>query len=266
MRKTFFLTAVVLLFLAGPARAQFFIEQAKVNLAVSGGERVQNSVVINNMTPEEVSVRVYWEDFEYEPPFDGAKKFYPAGASSRSASGWVQYVPQEFRLPAYGKQKVDYTITVPRGIDGGHYGVLFFEKTEDPAKGPLGVKIVTRIGCLFFIEPKNKVKQADIRDVAVNASAMTGSLANEGNVVLIARTTYYIMDEGGMAVDRGEMAKFYIGPQSTASWKIPLPADLKTGRYTLFLNSDLEEGDVAVKEITFEKGSAGEIAVVKVQD
>ncbi len=246
--------------------AQFFIEEGKVVLSVSGGERINKSVIINNTTANDLDVRVYWEDFQYEPPYDGSKKFFPAGTIEGSASSWIQYVPQEFRLPAFGKQKIDYTLSVPDDIQGGHYGVLFFERLGDAAEGRAAVKIVTRLGCLFFIEAKDKTKSAELQNIKFEGNDLTGSFANNSNVVLIPHTTYYIMDESGLVADRGEVAKLYVTPGAVAFWRVSLPKDLAAGRYTFFLNADLEDGDLVVKEITFQKDLSGGLVVEKVQD
>lgn len=255
-----------LIVLAGAARAQFLIEEGKVVLSVSGGDRISRSVMVDSTVAEEMDVRVYWEDFKYLPPYDGAKQFLPAGTLDGSAAQWISYMPQEFKLPPYGKQRIDYTINVPEGIQGGHYGVLFFERSGQEVGGTHGVKIVTRVGCLFFIEAKDKSKTGDLKDINFSGNDLTGVFANNGNVVLIPYTTYYIMDEKGLVADRGEIPKLYIGPGDAAPWRMSLPSDLQPGRYTFFLNSDLEDGDVVVKEIIFVKDSSGGLVVEKVQD
>lgn len=61
--------------LAGPAEAQLFIGEGKVSLAVSGGERIYKTLTVYNNSGEAFPVKVYWEDFEYQPPFDGSKIF-----------------------------------------------------------------------------------------------------------------------------------------------------------------------------------------------
>jgi hypothetical protein len=253
-------------FLVGAAHAQLFIEDGKVSLAVSGGERVEKSINVDNTSGEGQNVKVYWEDFQYQPPYDGTKSFLPAGTAPRSASQWVTCSPQEFHLDSFGKQRVDCIITIPAQIDGGYYGVLFFEKEEAPAKEQIGVNIVTRVGSLFFIEPKDKVKKAVIQDIKLVANALVGQFVNQGNVVLVPRMTYYVLDEGGMVANRGEAKKLYVPPGASAVWEIPLPENLGTGRHTFVVNCDLEEGDVVVKEIDLAGDSSGNLTIQGVRD
>lgn len=248
-----------------PASAQFMIEEGKVVLPVSAGDRVNKTITIHNTTNAEVGVKVYWEDFQYEAPYDGSKSFLPAGTAPGSASQWISYAPKEFKLPAFGKQKIEYTVSVPATIKGGHYGVLFFERSGDPVKDmKTGVTIVTRTGTLFFIEAKDKDKSSALTDFKIGGGKLTGNFVDRGDAVMIPHITYYVMDEAGVAVDRGEVQKLYIPPGATAPFALELPKDLKDGRYSLILNADNEEGDVIVKEIEFTNSAAGaEITAVK---
>jgi hypothetical protein len=256
------LTAVMMCFFAGTVQAQFVIENAKVVLAVSGGERVDDAVTIHNPSKEDVNVRVYWEDFEYIAPYDGSKRFLPAGTMAGSASQWVSFTPQEFKIPAFGKQKIDFTVTVPEGMRGGHYGVLFFEKVDNGVLTSTGVKVVFRTGALFFIEAKDKTKKADFQDIrGVDGKKIAANFVNQGDVVLIPRTTYYIMDADAYIVDRGDVPALYVPVGTSAPVEVALPANLKAGTYTFVINADLEEGDVAVNEIGFVKDSSGNITI-----
>ena len=241
-------------------QAQLFLEQAKVSLDVSGGDHPNGSLLIHNTSSAPVYIKVYWEDFEYSPPYDGSKNLLPAGTAPGSASQWVTFSPQTFSIPAFGQQNIDYTVSVPSQMQGGHYGVLFFEKSI--SSEPLGheeVTLVTRIGCLFFIEPKDKNKKAALQDISLKANSITVSFVNQGNVILIPRTTYYIMREGGLVLLRGESKKLYVPPGATGTLEIPLKKKLNPGHYTLVVNSDLEEGDVVVKEIGLTVDTAGQI-------
>ncbi len=261
-----FLVLSALGLLTAEARAQLFLENGKVSLAVSGGEHTNGSLLIHNTSSQQADVKVYWEDFEYKAPYDGTKNFLPAGTAPASASQWVTFSPQVFTLPAFGQQRVDYTVSVPSQIQEGHYGVLFFERSSDALMNDKGVTLVTRVGCLFFIEPKDKIKKAALQDIVVKANGLTAVFVNQGNVILIPRTTYYVMQADGLVVMRGESKKLYVPPGVSAPLEIPLKKQLKPGHYTLVVNSDLEEGDVVVKEIGLAVDAAGQLTVENSQD
>ncbi len=248
------------------ARAQFFLEQAKVSLDVSAGEHRNGSLLIHNTSAQPEYIKVYWEDFQYKAPYEGTKEFLPAGTSPDSVSQWVAFSPQEFSIPAYGKQNIDYTVTVPAQINEGHYGVLFFEKTTGPLQGETGLSVVTRIGCLFFVEPGNKSKKAVLQNVIVQGNTIKADYVNQGNVTELPRTTFYVMQDKGLVVLRGEAKKLYVPSGTTASLALPMKKTLDPGHYTLVLNSDLDEGDVVVEEAGLTVGAAGQITVDHVRD
>jgi hypothetical protein len=247
------------------ARAQLFLEEGKVVLAVSPGEHVSKSVTVSNTSKEEVHVKIYWEDFQYQPPYDGTKKFFPAGVGPASASKWVSFSPQEITLPGFGKQKIDYTISVPEDIKGGYYGVLFFERTGVTIKDVSGLDIITRVGCLFFIEPKDAVKSASIENVGIKGNKVTADFKNTSTITSIPRIVYYMMDADGVAKDRGELKKIYVPAQATASFEIPLPTDLSAGHYSIVLNVDLGNESVVTKEINLNKDASGILTVEMAQ-
>jgi hypothetical protein len=235
------------------AKAQLFLEEGKVVLPVSPGEHVNKSVTVSNTSNEEVHVKIYWEDFQYQTPYDGTKKFFPAGVGPASASKWVSFTPQEITLPGFGKQKIDYTISVPQDIQGGHYGVMFFERTGISIKDVSGLDIITRVGCLFFIEPKDALKDASVGNIGVQGGKVTAEFKNTSAITLIPRIVYYMMDQEGVAKDRGELKKLYVPAQATAPFEVPLPEDLSAGRYSIVLNVDLGNETGVTKEITLTK-------------
>ena len=247
------------------ARAQVFLEQAKVNLDVSGSEHRNGTLLIHNTSAVAVDIKVYWEDFKYKKPYDGSKTFLPAGTAPGSASQWITFSPQEFTLPAYGQQNIQYTVSVPDTIQEGHYGVLFFERTSSGMLNNEAVSLVTRIGCLFFIEPKNKIKNAVMQNVALKPNKLTVDFVNQGNIILIPHTTYYMMQDGGMVLLRGDAKKLYVPAGAQATVEVPLKDKLKQGNYTLVVNSDLDEGDVVVKEIGLTVDDSGQVTIKNTQ-
>ena len=251
---------------AAQAHAQLFLEQGKVKLSVSGGDHPNGTLIIHNTSAQPAIMRIYWEDFEYKSPYDGTKNFVPAGTAPGSPSQWVTFSPAEFTLPAFGRQKVDYTVAVPDQIHEGHYGVLFFERKSDPLTEEKEVAIITRVGCLFFIEPKDKSKKAVLKNAALKDKSVTVQFVNQGNVIMLPRTTYYMMQTDGLVLLRGEANKIYVPAGATAQLEIPIKKALKQGQYTLVVNSDLDEGDAVVQEIGISANEAGQLTIENIKD
>lgn len=249
------------------AMAQVFIEQGKVNLSVNPGDHINDTITINNTTNKEVKVKVYWEDFSYQPPFDGAKKFSPAGTLKASLARWVEFSPRDFTLAPFAKKSISYTMNVPSNAKGGYYGVLFVEpENKELSGGNKGVKIITRVGCLFFVETGDRNKQATINDLSVSGCSLKGLFRNEGNIILLPQATYYVIDREGNVVDRGELKKYYLPPDEAADFDLELNKDLPVDDQTLVLTFDLQNGDVIVKEIDFTKNSDIDCHINAVRD
>jgi len=243
------------------AHAQIYLEQAKVTVNVDAGEHTNGTLLVHNTSSEKVDIKVYWEDFQYKSPYDGSKNFLPAGTAPNSASQWITFSPQEFSMPAFGQQMISYSVTVPSEIKEGHYGVLFFEKSSSGELNHEAVTLITRVGCLFFVEPNNKIKKAALQDIVLKDKSIDASFVNLGNVVLIPHTTFYIMQDAGLVVLRGECKKLYVPPGASGNVVIPLKQALKQGHYTLVVNADLDEGDVVVKEIGLSVDASGQVIV-----
>ena len=266
--KKWFMVVVVFccLGLSRDAYAQLLLEQGKVSLKVRAPQTIADKIVINNTSDQEVPVRAYWEDFEYIAPYDGSKDFKPMGTFPSSLGKMASFAPQEFTLPPFGKKEISYTIRVPSDAQGGYHGVLFFENGNSTVDSNSGLRIVLRVGCLFFIETENSRKQGEVRQISLTRSQLEGVIANTGETILIPQGTFYTMDQDGLVVDRGEISPMYIPPQAQASFSSSIQEDIPAGTYTLILTLDLEGGDTLVKEIDFQKESDSQLTVLKIRD
>ena len=263
MKKISFFALILVCWAAQTASAQLLIEQGKIKKVVAPGQAVAESITVHNSTGDTVGVRVYLEDFEYVTPFDGGKKFYPAGSTARSASSWVNFEPKEFQLPPYGKRDVNFTANIPEGISGGYYSVLFFERTDKQAmmQGDIGLQIVSRVGSILFFETADRQKAIDVTNISVGDGALHADLVNKGNINLVAKCFYYILDGQGIPVDRGELESYYMPENGTVSFSFPVKKGLSAGLYTAVLTFDLEDGVSSVHEVDLKVGAGGEIEV-----
>jgi hypothetical protein len=268
--KRFFLTAGIfigLFFSAEGVSAQLLMEKSRVDITVEPGQTIVDSIYLHNTSDQPTDVKVYWQDFEYEPPFDGKKKFLPIGTSIYSMGSWMSFSPQEFSLPPLSKQTINYSMQVPPTAQGGYYGVLFFEQggSDVPLEGT-GVNIITRIGSLFFVKTKGQVKDLKMGSWVSKLNGLRGSMDNKGNAVMFPFGTYYVMDKDGLVADRGELKKIYIPPGQKADFEVNFRSGVTKGEYTMVLTFDLGEGDSLVQEVDFRKEGGTNISILGVRD
>jgi hypothetical protein len=268
MRKRFLIFLFLILLPLSGFALNIRIDTPKVKLKVKPGEVVRGTIGLENPTPNTVKLKAYLTDFLYVPPYDGTKEFFASGTTQLSCARWIDFSPQEITLLPFAKRRVNYTIKAPPQLKGGHYAVLFFETSlgaiEEPKEG-VNVVILGRIGTLFFLEAEGSLKRAEIENLEAEENRIKGEFANLGNVVLVAKGNFYIMDENGIVVDRGKIRDFYLFPGDKVSFSIDILENIGWGRYTLVASFDLEEGDILVREIDFSKDRFGLIKLLEVR-
>ncbi|MFH1938920.1 MAG: hypothetical protein ABIK21_02060 [bacterium] len=268
-RYGWFVILVSLLFIGNNVFSfNLSISDPKINLKVKKGEVLPGRIKAENPSSGEIKVKVYLEDFAYIPPYDGTKKFLPSGSTEFSCSPWISFSPQEFKLPAFGARFVDYSIRVPPDAKGSYYAVLFFETAlgeieEEPG---YNVKVLGRVGSLIFLEAEGGLKQAEVKDIEAEGEEIKGEFLNLGDVFINSISSYFIMDEEGMAVDRGKLQDLYLFPKDKASFVISLSKKIPTGKLSLICTFDLGEGDILVKEVDFIKDANGFIKIIEIRD
>ncbi|MBF0484320.1 MAG: hypothetical protein HQL25_06400 [Candidatus Omnitrophica bacterium] len=265
MLKKLFIFTVALLFFPYLANAQIMIEQGKIVLNAEPNSTASGEIVIHNTTNKEISIKSYFEDFAYKPPFDGAKDFMPQGVSPNSVGAWVSTSPTTFKLSPRSQQIVTYTVKVPEVFNEGHYGVLFFENAPESASmGGKSINLVSRTGSLFFVEPVTKSKTTVITDIKVKDNKIVMNFENKGNVIVVCHPVYNLITSDGNVVDRGDLENIYLPPSTVKDLTFD-PKIKDDGTYTLMLSFDLQDEDVINKEITLTKNGSL-ISIDKISD
>lgn len=275
-----FLFIISFIYSANAAKLPF-INKAKVRLSIPPGQSQYGEIVLENPTKETRSLRAYLEDWYYMPPNDGPKEFLPASTTPLSCASWITFSPAEFTIPAFGRQKINYSVKVPPEAKGGYYAVMFFEgiygKMGEESKEGVGVGIdlAIRIASLFYVEAEGTVrKTVDIGNLNFKKENSTEplliqlDLRNTGNVDITAAGSYFIMDKQGMVVARGEFNNGYTFPgdsvKLTAKWKEPLRKGKYDAVFSIDIGKALEEagvgrGPVITKEVEIEVGEEGQV-------
>lgn len=243
------------------------LNNATVKEKVTPGDVVAGSITVKNSTDQRVAVKAYFEDFLYVEPYDGSKEFYPAGSLENSCSNWITFSPQDFELAAFEQKKVDYTIRVPSNAKNGNYGVFFFETALGALKKEnQNVLVSGRIGSLFFVEVENSLKKASVTNFSGGKNKITSDYKNIGKVFTHCKPSFFVMDNQGMVIDRGQMNEIYMFPDSSTSVEISLSDKISPGSYTAVCTFDLQDGDVIVREVDFRKDLSGNIIVISVRE
>lgn len=269
-RLLFFLIILGMVFgLKSPGFSRVILEKRDIRIEIKPGEKSTGSLLVsNNSTDEDLTVKAYFEDFVYAPPYNGIKEFIPLGSIPRSCAGWVSVTPETFVLPRQGDQAVTYAINVPADAKGGYYAVLFFETGTGEAEGPAAVGVKLRTGSSFYLETKDKIIEPKIEKFSGGRKGTIDvSFTNAGNVVLVTNSNFSVKDDKGKVLDKGELKTIFLPPGEKTVIKVkPLPKVLP-GKYTLLMNFDFGRGGRPLtKEVEFSKSEMGHIKIIKVKE
>jgi hypothetical protein len=102
------------------AFAQIKLNTHEVKLEVTPGEDFSGFVMIENAAVTPVVIKTHFEDLTYPAPFNGSKSLLPLGSTAFSCGKWITVSPSSFVIPARSKQKVGYTIKVPKEAKGDY--------------------------------------------------------------------------------------------------------------------------------------------------
>lgn len=260
-----------------------YINKSKIRVSVTPGNKAYGEITVENPTPEARTMQLNLEDWYYLASADGTKEFMPAGTFNRSCAPWITFSPAEFTVPAFGKQKINYSIKLPKDAQGGYYTSLFFETSigELPAPGKerrAGIDLRVRIATLFYLEAEGTIeRKAALDNLLVRKDSSSGNLLlgldfeNTGNVDITAGATFYLMDKKGLVSARGEFNDVYTfgggRAKLNATWNKTIPAGIYDLVITLDLGKALQETlgtrvPLITKEAKIEIGPRGEVIKV----
>ncbi|MDD5439856.1 MAG: hypothetical protein PHS37_06700 [Candidatus Omnitrophica bacterium] len=236
--------SVLLLCASSHAAVKMNLDPPRVDLKVKPGEERGGYIsVINGDEKEPMHVRAYVNDLVYLP--DGSNDFLPPGRTPWTCGDWLKIGPTEFEVPAGKDGKLRYTVTVPKGVTGGRYGVIFFEMS--PSYGDLkdssGAMINIRMGTIMLIEIDGtqtyqaKLTAVDIRPVKSEKAAyeISCTVSNESNILVRPNGTAKIIgrDKKEIATVKINPGKTGVFPSTSRTFYAPYADKLAPGSYTL---------------------------------
>lgn len=262
-----------------------FMNQSKIRVVASPGERAFGEITLDNPTDEVKSMHLYLEDWYYLQGGTGAKEFLPANSIPTSACPWITFSPADLIVPAFGKQKINYSVNVPAGATGARFGTLFFE-TSISNKDTLldsgrsvGLNVDVRVATLFYVEVRGTIQRtAKISNLNIQPSKdakesldITLDFENTGNTDITTSGNFSLMNNEGLVSARGAFNNVYTFPGQKGSflgvWKNKIPA----GDYDLVITVDLGKaltdagigrGPVITKEASVTIGENNQIVQI----
>lgn len=237
--------------------ASIRINAPRIELELAPGESYSGEFTAENPDEAEVKARLYLEDWAYLPGGAGDKQFLPAASTPLSAASWITFSPSEMAVPGFGRQTVRYTVSVPEGVSGGYYAVLFMETAMGSVENEDGASVLVsgRIGALFFVRIKGTTqKEGRLKSVDIIAPdgnkplEIHTTFENTGNVDIELGGNFLVMDAEGAVAARGQLQTIYTFPKTLERGVTRWAGTIAPGTYDLLLTYDLGQGQTLVEE------------------
>jgi len=264
-------------FFVVPAHAGLRINNPKVRLSVPQGGHQSGEIDVENFGALPVNVRVYLEDWTFSDQV-GGKTFFPKGTQESSCALWMTFYPADVELEPGATQKVRYTVAVPEKAEGGYFCVMFFEtgggtvEKVDESGSVVAVKVLNRLGALFYVEPQGTVDRAgEVTRLEAghnrNDFVLDVGFKNTGNTDINTLGTFNVFDAQGYVFARGEFETVYTLPQGQATLHaVASSVDLKPGSYDLLVTLEYEQGGALTQEASFTVDPNGTLSPLTIKD
>lgn len=196
------LAAIFISFFAGTSHAlNINIDPPRAELILKPGEEKSGFVIIQNKDETgSLHIKAYVQDLVYLP--DGSNDFLPVGSTPWSLKDYIKIGPTEFDILAGKQEMVRYVVSLPKGANGGYYGVIFFEATVPPSEFlKTGANINVRLGTIMLVTVEN-TGVVKVRMKAINVDTggkeqdikISCTVFNEGNVIARPNGTVKFID------------------------------------------------------------------------
>lgn len=266
--RFFVLSFLVVLFSSSLNCFAMQIDKTKLVVDLEPGENYTDTITFKNTTQGDLAVRVYLEDFVYTAPFMSDKKFLPPYSTDFSIGDAISYSPVEFSLSPQQERRVNISIKANMEDKSLKAGVLFFEVAMGSGFDATGkqVALLNRIGTLLFVHSTHGRRTAEIVDVVGDYNKMQINLKNSGDKFVIAKGSYYVMDNDGLMQDRGVFKPRYFFPGDVAQIDFDSSSLLKGQEYMMVLTFDLGDSSVLVRELDFSVDESGKANISSIRE
>lgn len=265
MKRTYLLPfALFLLFVSSFLSAQtgITVGPPRTYFTTQAGESQTHKLIVSNPSKSgSMNLVVSLNDWSYDK--NGSNVVADSGTLPTSLSGWLVVMPQTFFTLAPGESKeLEVTLTAPSSYDPNvpvRTALLYITQTN-PAdsfneKGAL-IKVSVRTGVKiyhrFAVEARNPDLQFTGFKYEKDSKSLKLSFDNTGNVWTDGMITSELISQADGSTIKLEDQAIYTMPGDQRELVLPLPKDLKPGKYIATSTFSHSEKDVIkMAELTF---------------
>jgi len=230
------------------------LDPPSVHLKLRPGDVNSGYLVLENTGKKDSDFRVYVSDWKYLP--DGSKEFLEAGSTKYSCASWLKIEKKSFSLLPEKEEKIKYSISVPHGVSGGYYCVVFFESMYGINQD--NVSLLGRIGTIFYVDIiGTEKKEAVINDMKILSQTplddkkqqldISFFVENKGNVRLTPYGNLVFVDKNNKVVKKENI--YGINTLPGDSIEKVYTVNLPKGTYDAFLTLDCGDENIISEKV-----------------
>jgi len=232
----------------GPPAGDFSLGPGKTELWMEPGEKVTKELYITNRLGKTMDFKIEIEDFTGSKNPEKTVVLLGEEKGPCSLKDYIKPELLEFTLKHGERMILPVEISIPPDAEpGGLYGAVLVssypsksEAEKEKEKAVPEVRVISRLGTLFFVRVKGEVKESGfLKDIKVDKNFYEkGPISfellfeNKGNVHLVPYGLIEIRNLLGKKIDEIELDPWFAMPDSIRSRKIDWKRGFLLGRYT----------------------------------
>jgi hypothetical protein len=227
--------------------------------SVQPGESYRGTIVIQNASEENKSVRLYQTDYWFS--YTGESRHDPGGSLERSNAGWISFNPELMDLAPNETAAVNFEVTVPgESLSGTFWSALMVEGIVPPDTTGYSAGVTINTAIRYAVQIVTNIGETGIRDIRFlglelekqeKTTLLNVALENSGERMLRSALALELFDgEGNSAgVIKADRRKTFPG----TSVMITLRLDgIIPGTYSGVLVADCDDDHVFGTGVSFE--------------
>lgn len=231
-----------------PAQGDFVMGPGKAELLVDPGQKITRDIFVTNRIGKTMDFKIDIEDFTGTRDPRNTIALLGNEKGPYSLKDYIHPEIDKFTLNYGERITIPVEISIPDNAEaGGLYGAVLVRTDpqgpnleEENDKASTGVKVISRIGTLFFIRVKGDVVnngllkdfQADKKIYETSPISFNVFFENNGSIHLNPYGIIEIKNYLGKKIDEIKLDPWFAMPDSLRARKVDWKKDFLFGRYT----------------------------------
>ncbi len=254
--------------MSGEAPGDFVLGPGKSEMLMNPGETATKQLYISNRLGEKMKFKIEIEDFTGSSDPEKTVVLLGEKKGPYSLKDYINPELTEFVLEHGERMVMSVDISIPEDAEpGGRYGAVLVKSMpsgpgleEEEGKAVSGIKLISRLGTLFFVRVKGDVNEEGfLSDFKTKKNFYENGpvpfellFQNEGSIHLTPFGVIEIRNLLGKKIEEIKLDAWFAMPGSLRSRKVEWERDLLFGRYTATAKINRGYGDaIDEKTVTF---------------